>query len=164
MSTVEQVSISFRHVGEDLSIEETFMGFYSTSSTSGETPASIIKDSMIRFNLTGKNLMVGSRPSCRRTSQGRCTSTAGIIASTWLCRIPPKGVHLDSRHPRACSWRIHLLQGFSKEEGGSQGTPRWPCQPQAHLSHQVDCQARQPSGFSKTTRIRIGIGIGIGIG
>jgi len=56
VSTVEQVSISFRHVEKDLSIEETFMGFYSTSSTTGETLASIIKDSMIRFNLEGKNL------------------------------------------------------------------------------------------------------------
>lgn len=51
ISRLEQVSISFRIVSQDLTIKEIFIEFYETANTSAETLFAIILDVLARFNL-----------------------------------------------------------------------------------------------------------------
>lgn len=56
ISCCEQVSISFRYVEEDLTVQEQFVGFYETNRTTGEVLHNIVKDVLMRFNLNISNL------------------------------------------------------------------------------------------------------------
>ena len=56
LSGLQQESICLRYVDKDLEPRECFMGFYETSSTTGENLAHLLKDALIRFNLDIKNL------------------------------------------------------------------------------------------------------------
>ena len=51
ISGMEQECICIRYVSEDLSIHLKFIGMYEASDTSGASICSIIKDTLIRFNL-----------------------------------------------------------------------------------------------------------------
>lgn len=50
-SRMEQVSVCFRIVSEDLVSSEYFLGFYATASTTAEALCSLVKDVLLRFNL-----------------------------------------------------------------------------------------------------------------
>ena len=56
ISTTEQLSISFRYIRDDFTIQESFLGFYATVSTTGEAIASLITDAMMRFSFSGEKL------------------------------------------------------------------------------------------------------------
>lgn len=51
ISTKEQISICFRYVDKNLQIEEVFVGFYETSSTTSATLLNIVLDVLMRYNL-----------------------------------------------------------------------------------------------------------------
>ena len=55
ISMKEQVSMCFRFVQKNLKIEEMFLGFYETSSTTSSTLFEIVKDALTRFELNITN-------------------------------------------------------------------------------------------------------------
>ncbi|XP_069502344.1 zinc finger MYM-type protein 1-like [Ambystoma mexicanum] len=55
VSIKEQVSVVFRIAKEDLQVEEIFLGFYQTSSTTSQTLFAILKDVLLRFGYDMEN-------------------------------------------------------------------------------------------------------------
>ena len=51
MATKEQVSICFRTVDDEFNVEEDFVGFYETSSTTAEVLVKVNKDVLLRCDL-----------------------------------------------------------------------------------------------------------------
>lgn len=51
VARLEQVSISFRYVTDQLKVNEVFVGFYETKTTTSETLFKIFNDVLLRFNL-----------------------------------------------------------------------------------------------------------------
>ena len=51
----EQISVSLRHVDDDLIIYEDFVGLYSVESTTGESLARVAKDVVLRLGLSMGN-------------------------------------------------------------------------------------------------------------
>lgn len=51
ISCVEQVSLCFRFVKEDLTVHEEFVGFYEIKSTTSETSLKIVENVLTRFQL-----------------------------------------------------------------------------------------------------------------
>ena len=51
MATKEQVSLCLRTVDEKFNVEEDFVGFYETSSTTSEVQVRIIKDVLLRLDI-----------------------------------------------------------------------------------------------------------------
>ena len=56
MTGIEQVALCFRFVDDDLEIHELFAGLYAAPDTTAETVASIILDTLRRWNLETSNL------------------------------------------------------------------------------------------------------------
>ena len=56
ISHKEQVSICIRHVNENFQIHEDFIGLYATACTDAEALSKIIKDALLRMNLSLQNL------------------------------------------------------------------------------------------------------------
>ena len=55
ISNLEQLSICTRTVNNDLIVHENFLGFYEIPNIKSETIVSVIKDSLIRMQLTLAN-------------------------------------------------------------------------------------------------------------
>lgn len=70
LSTKEQVSVCFRYVNASFEIEETFLGFYETPSTTASSLFTIVQDVLLRFNLNIEN--------CR----GQCYDGAANVSGT----------------------------------------------------------------------------------
>ena len=66
VSNVEQVVVVIRHVGDDLSVQEEFIGLYQTESLKARSLALIIKDRLqdcyaktLKYNCVEVNVMMG---------------------------------------------------------------------------------------------------------
>ncbi|XP_067213479.1 zinc finger MYM-type protein 1-like [Linepithema humile] len=81
----EQVSFSIRIVLDDMTIEEIFMGFYETPSTTAEILFNIVKDILARFDLDIHNL------------RGQCYDGAANVSG----RITGLQARIKESEPRA---------------------------------------------------------------
>ena len=55
VSVKEQASVCFRYVAHDLTVNETFLGFYETAATDAGTLFTITSDVLTRFELKLEN-------------------------------------------------------------------------------------------------------------
>ncbi len=71
-SNVEQMVFCLCYVDSDLNVHEEFVGLYSLESTSADSIVSIIKDILLRMNLSPKNCRGQCYDGASSMSGGRC--------------------------------------------------------------------------------------------
>ncbi len=88
ISTKEQVSICFRTVDDNFEIHEDFVGLYNTSATDAATLAAIIKDVLVRFDISIKN--------CRGQCYDGAANMSGIYTglATRLLADEPRALNI----------------------------------------------------------------------
>lgn len=91
ISKSEQVSICIRTVRPDLTIEESFLGFYETSDTKAKTLFQIILDVLARFGLDIANL----RGQCYDGAKNMSGILAGL--QTLMRNVEPRAVYIHCR-------------------------------------------------------------------
>ncbi|KAG6937228.1 zinc finger MYM-type containing 1 [Chelydra serpentina] len=90
-SVKEQVSISFRIVKDDFSVEELFFGFYETPLTNANTLFSIVKDVLLQFNFDIRN--------CRGQCYDGASNVSGVLS----------GVQARVKHEEPRAVYVHCM-------------------------------------------------------
>lgn len=87
VSTKEQMSINFRVVNNDMTIEEIFCGFYECSFTNSETLFEVVKDVLMRFQLPMEK--------CRGQCYDGANNVSGAITGlqTRIREIEPRALY-----------------------------------------------------------------------
>ena len=85
-SNSEQLSFNIRSVDDDLEVHEDFLGFYEVGNIKSDTIVAVIKDSLLRFNL--------SLDSCRGQIYDGASNMLGKKSgvATQLSVIQPKAL------------------------------------------------------------------------
>lgn len=88
LSTKEQVSVCFRYVNASLEIEETFLGFYETPSTTASSLFTIAQDVLLRFNLNIEN--------CRGQCYDGAANVSGAITGlqSRIKELEPRAIYV----------------------------------------------------------------------
>ena len=73
----EQVTVVFRTVGENLSVNEKFLGLYSVDSITADVLTAVIKDIMLRLNLSISKLHGQCYDGCSTMSGSRSGTAKG---------------------------------------------------------------------------------------
>ena len=86
-STTEQVVVVFRWVDSSLQVHEDFVGLYETDSISSDSLCALIKDVLLRFNLTLEN--------CRGQCYDGASNMKGRLSgvSTQILREEPSAIY-----------------------------------------------------------------------
>ena len=86
-STTEQVVVVFKWVDSSLQVHEDFVGLYETDSISSDSLCALIKDALLRFNLTLEN--------CRGQCYDGASNMKGHVSgvSTQIVREEPRAIY-----------------------------------------------------------------------
>ena len=86
-NTTEQVVVVFRWVDSSLQVHEDFVGLYETDSISSDSLCALIKDVLLRFNLTLEN--------CRGQCYDGASNMKGRLSgvSTQILREEPRAIY-----------------------------------------------------------------------
>ena len=88
ISVLEQVGVCLRYVSRSLDVNESFLGFYETSSTTADILFRILQDTLVRFQLSFEN--------CRGQCFDGAANLSGKLSGvqTKVHEIQPKALHV----------------------------------------------------------------------
>lgn len=86
-SNQEQVTLFIRWVTEDFDVHEEFLGLYSVNSINADTLVAVIKDTLLRLNLSFDRL----RGQCYDGASAMSGSKNGVAKK--ICKIEPRAIY-----------------------------------------------------------------------